>query len=133
MISFSPRFSCFSNRILGFPAIYSSSCDNETDIRVMEFNTDLDYDHYINPVALILCYFVVTITSKALLGPQVNIDPKELLVIVDDSVTRLQPGCAHPQTPLNCIMHLLIIENVARFNQKQNFSHFPHFVIACHN
>jgi hypothetical protein len=65
---------------MGFPAIYSSSCDNGTDIRVMEFNANLDLDHYLNPVALIVCYFVVSITSKVLLGPQVKFDPKEVLV-----------------------------------------------------
>lgn len=59
-------------RILGFAAIYSSSCDNATDIRVIEFNDDLDLDHYLNPVSLIICYFVVTITSRVLLGPQVR-------------------------------------------------------------
>lgn len=60
-----------SFRILGFSDIYSSSCDNGTDIRVIEFNDSLDLDHYINPIALVLCYFVVTITSRVLLGPQV--------------------------------------------------------------
>ena len=56
---------------MGFSAIYQSSCDNGSDIRVIEFNDDLDLDHYLNPIALILCYFVVAITSKVLLGPQV--------------------------------------------------------------
>lgn len=43
-----------------------------TDIRVIEFNYGLDLDHYLNPIALIMCYFVVAITSSVLLGPQVN-------------------------------------------------------------
>ena len=58
-------------RVLGFPAIYTSSCDNATDIRVINFNEDLDLDHYLNPIALIICYLVVTLTSIILLDPQV--------------------------------------------------------------
>ncbi|CAH1708045.1 unnamed protein product [Chironomus riparius] len=57
-------------RVLGFPAIYTSSCDNATDIRVINFNEDLDLDHYLNPIALIICYLVVTLTSIILLEPQ---------------------------------------------------------------
>ena len=33
---------------------------------------DLDLDHYLNPIALIICYFVVATTSNLLLGPKVN-------------------------------------------------------------
>ncbi|XP_070500560.1 piezo-type mechanosensitive ion channel component isoform X4 [Chironomus tepperi] len=57
-------------RVLGFPAIYTSSCDNATDIRIINFNEDLDLDHYLNPIALIICYLVVTLTSIILLEPQ---------------------------------------------------------------
>lgn len=61
-----------SNRILGWTAIYVSSCDNGTDIRVFNFDTDLDIDRYLNPIVLVLCYYVVAITSRVLLGPKVN-------------------------------------------------------------
>lgn len=56
--------------------IYSSSCDgNTSDIRIIEFNDTLDLDHYLNPIALILCYFVVALTSRVLLGPKVTLTP----------------------------------------------------------
>lgn len=56
--------------------IYSSSCDSNTsDIRIIEFNDTLDLDHYLNPIALILCYFVVALTSRVLLGPKVTLAP----------------------------------------------------------
>lgn len=56
--------------------IYSSSCDgNSSDIRIIEFNDTLDLDHYLNPIALILCYFVVALTSRVLLGPKVTHAP----------------------------------------------------------
>lgn len=57
---------------MGFPAIYSSSCDNVTDIRVINFDADMDLDHYLNPIALIICYLTIAITSVLLLDPQVN-------------------------------------------------------------
>lgn len=58
---------------MGFAAVYVSSCDNGSDIRVIEFDEDLDLDHYLNPIVLIICYFVVAITSRVLLGPQVTV------------------------------------------------------------
>jgi hypothetical protein len=60
------------HRLLGIAPIYSSSCGNGSDIRVIDFNSDLDLDHYLNPIALIICYVVVALTSVILLDPQVN-------------------------------------------------------------
>ncbi|KAG5675805.1 hypothetical protein PVAND_005679 [Polypedilum vanderplanki] len=57
-------------RVLGIAPIYSSSCDNSTDIRVINFNFDLDLDHYLNPIALIICYIIIGLTSVLLLDPQ---------------------------------------------------------------
>lgn len=57
---------------MGFVDIYSSSCDGEyTDIRVINFNKNLSLDYILNPVVLIVCYFVVAVTSKVLLRPKV--------------------------------------------------------------
>jgi hypothetical protein len=77
------------HRVLGWTAIYSSSCDNGTDIRVITFNTDLDLDRYLNPIVLILCYYIVAITSKVLLGPQVRIDTLKKLHFVLKHIDKL--------------------------------------------
>ncbi|CAO1304226.1 unnamed protein product [Diamesa serratosioi] len=59
-------------RVLGFSAIYSSSCGgNDSDIRIIDFDNNLDLDHYLSPISLIICYFILSITSVLLLGPQV--------------------------------------------------------------
>jgi hypothetical protein len=42
-----------------------------TDIREIIFNDTLDLDHYLNPVALIICYLIIALTSSILLDPQV--------------------------------------------------------------
>ncbi|CAO1375472.1 unnamed protein product [Diamesa hyperborea] len=56
-------------RILGFSAIYSSSCGgNESDIRIIDFDSNLDLDHYLSPISLIICYFILSITSIVLMG-----------------------------------------------------------------
>lgn len=59
-------------RMMGLTAIYSSSCiGNESDVRVIEFDANLDLDKYFNLLLLIVCYITISITSCVLLGPQV--------------------------------------------------------------
>jgi hypothetical protein len=94
---------------MGFSAIFKSSCDNGSDIRVMQFDDDLDLDHYLNPIALIVCYFIVTITAKVMLGPQVtkrdDCTGIILLVVV-------QLVACHP--PEQCPYHTLKRHNLKR-------------------
>lgn len=57
---------------MGLTAIYSSSCiANESDVRVIDFDDNLDMDKYFNILVLIVCYLTISITSCLLLGPQV--------------------------------------------------------------
>lgn len=39
---------------------------------MINFDADLDLDHYLNPIALIICYLTIAITSVLLLDPQVT-------------------------------------------------------------
>lgn len=49
----------------------SSTCEGGADIRVINFNGTFDVDHYLNPVILILTYYILTITSNLILSQQV--------------------------------------------------------------
>uniref|UniRef100_A0A8D8C813 Piezo-type mechanosensitive ion channel component n=1 Tax=Culex pipiens TaxID=7175 RepID=A0A8D8C813_CULPI len=57
-------------RIFSLTPILSSSCDNLTDIRNVNFESDLGSDYYLNPVVLLLCYYCISITSSLLLRPR---------------------------------------------------------------
>lgn len=51
-----------------------SSC-NETDgdIRVIHWNSNVDLDAFLNPIALLLCYYVLAVSSKFILDAKVTI------------------------------------------------------------
>lgn len=105
-------FAFFSTRILGFVDIYSSSCDgNSSDIRIIEFNDTLDLDHYLNPIALILCYFVVALTSRVLLGPKVTPAPPGP-----------GEGCRPGSDPLRTCIAVYITNPIVKIIER-NFSH----------
>lgn len=58
---------------MGFSDIYSSSCnDGNRDIRILAFNKEIELDHILNPIALIICYFIVAVTSNILLTPKAS-------------------------------------------------------------
>ncbi|XP_055550145.1 piezo-type mechanosensitive ion channel component isoform X2 [Wyeomyia smithii] len=57
-------------RIFALTPILSSSCDNLTDIRYVNFDSDLGSDYYFNPVVLMLCYYCISITSSLLMKPR---------------------------------------------------------------
>ncbi|XP_052564953.1 piezo-type mechanosensitive ion channel component isoform X13 [Culex pipiens pallens] len=59
-------------RIFSLTPILSSSCDNLTDIRNVNFESDLGSDYYLNPVVLLLCYYCISITSSLLLRPRLT-------------------------------------------------------------
>jgi hypothetical protein len=89
---------------MGFAAIYISSCDNETDIRVTKFDDTLDLDHYLNPISLIFCYFVIAITSRVVLGPQVNF----ISSFLDFLCPKMYLAKAHSHPHINLIVVLKI-------------------------
>ena len=71
IVLFTIFFSCWQIRILALTPILTSSCDNQSDIREVEFNSDLGSDYYINPIAILLCYYVVALSSNVLLRTMV--------------------------------------------------------------
>lgn len=60
----------WANRFLGFEQIFSSSCEN--DIRVIVINNTLEIDSYLNPIALLVCYYTLSLTSVLVLSPKVS-------------------------------------------------------------
>lgn len=58
-------------RYLGFDVFYISTCENDSDIRIIDFNHDLELDSYFNPIAIVLCYFTLAITTSLLFEPKV--------------------------------------------------------------
>lgn len=62
----------FFSRYLGFDKFITSSCDNGTDIRIIDFDHNLDVDSYLNPIAILLCYYTLGVTSSLLLRPKVK-------------------------------------------------------------
>lgn len=66
---------------MGFSDIYSSSCDGgQRDIRIIAFNKEKELDHVLNPIALIICYFILAVTSNFLLKPKVIFVIESMLV-----------------------------------------------------
>lgn len=55
---------------MGLTEFFQSSCTNVSQI--IEFSTDFEFDYYLNPVALTLCYYILTFTSAFLLNPKVG-------------------------------------------------------------
>lgn len=62
-------------RFLGFSPLVISQCDglNSSDIRIIEYNTTVDVDSYLNPLAILLCYYTLAITSSLILNNKVII------------------------------------------------------------
>lgn len=64
----------FLFRFVGFSPLLVSSCnDTDGDIRVIHLNDTLDLDAFLNPLALLLCYYVLAISSKFILDAKVTI------------------------------------------------------------
>lgn len=61
-------------RFLGFsPLALSPQCGNTTDNREIEYNRDVNWDSYLNPLAILLCYYTLVITSRLILNNQVRV------------------------------------------------------------
>lgn len=54
------------------PLIISTCNSTDGDIRVIKLNTDVDLDAYLNPIALILCYYILAISSQFILDTKVS-------------------------------------------------------------
>lgn len=60
-------------RFLGFsPLALSPQCGNSTDNREIVYNRDVNWDSYLNPLAILLCYYTLVITSRLILNNQVR-------------------------------------------------------------
>lgn len=71
---FTSEFFKYVIRILGLVDIYSSSCEGKnTDVRVLNLNKELKLDHMLHPISMIVCYFVLAVTSSVLLKPNVSV------------------------------------------------------------
>lgn len=59
--------------LLGFSPLIVSSCNSTFgDIRVIYLNHTLDLDAFLNPVALLLCYYALIISSGFILDAKVK-------------------------------------------------------------
>lgn len=61
-------------RFIGFSPLVLSDCDPlqpDSDIRIIKYNTDIQVDAYLNPFAILLCYYTLVITSRVILNNQV--------------------------------------------------------------
>lgn len=66
----------FAYRFLGFSPLLISTCNatNSTpgDIRIIYYNETLDLDAFLNPIALLLCYYTLVIASSLILDTKVK-------------------------------------------------------------
>lgn len=59
-------------RFLGFSSLYIfPNCTPETDIREFYFNQDAKLEAFLNPVAILLCFFTLAISSGVSLNTKV--------------------------------------------------------------
>lgn len=59
--------------LAGFSSLIMSSCNlTGGDIRVIYLNNTIDIDAFLNPIALILCYYALTISSRFILDAKVS-------------------------------------------------------------
>ncbi|XP_031619369.1 piezo-type mechanosensitive ion channel component isoform X2 [Contarinia nasturtii] len=82
-------------RLLGFSPLIVSSCNSTTgDIRVIYLNQMLDLDAFLNPVALLLCYYALIISSGFILDAKDLFDssdePNERTPLMRRSMKRLK-------------------------------------------
>ncbi|XP_055598919.1 piezo-type mechanosensitive ion channel component-like isoform X5 [Uranotaenia lowii] len=63
-------------RILALTPILSSACDNVSDIRYVNFDSELGSDFYLNPVVLMICYYCISITSSLLMKPRSDLSKR---------------------------------------------------------
>lgn len=70
-IKFIP-FYLFTIRFAGFSPLIISSCNStDGDIRVIYLNNTVDVDAFLNPLALLLCYYTLAIASGFILDGKV--------------------------------------------------------------
>lgn len=64
---------CRFSSLLGFSPLLVSSCNSTSgDIRVIYLNRTFDLDAFLNPVALLLCYYALVISSGFILDTKVK-------------------------------------------------------------
>lgn len=67
-----PTKNHFAFRFSGLSPLILSSCNStDGDIRVLTVNTDLEIDAFLNPLALLLCYYTLAIASSFILNQKV--------------------------------------------------------------
>ncbi|XP_037913806.1 piezo-type mechanosensitive ion channel component isoform X2 [Hermetia illucens] len=52
-------------RLSGLEPLFISSCTKGDDIRVISFNDSVYFDSYLNPIAILLCYYILALTCKS--------------------------------------------------------------------
>lgn len=63
----------FFFRFAGFSPLIVSACNGtDGDIRVLHLNDSVDLDAFLNPIALLLCYYVLAIASSFILDAKVT-------------------------------------------------------------
>lgn len=79
----------FLCRLLGFVPLFISTCDHNStvmplnctsygnvtfpqDIRIISVNVNADIDEILNPIMILVCFYVMALVSALLLGPQVS-------------------------------------------------------------
>lgn len=61
-------------RYLGFDALVSYNCSAlKADNTVLQYNTTVQIDSWLNPVAIVLCYYTLAITAGPILHSRVSV------------------------------------------------------------
>lgn len=64
----------FLYRFLGFDPLVQSFCSADASLNVLiDYNRDVNFDSYLNPLAIIVCYYTLAITSGLILSSTVII------------------------------------------------------------
>lgn len=68
------KFAFCHYSLVGLSPLIISSCNStDGDIRIILMNNNIDLDAFLNPIALILCYYTLVISSAFILNAKVNL------------------------------------------------------------
>lgn len=60
-------------RFIGFAPLIISNCDApDKDIRIIYYNNEVQFDSYLNPLAILFCYYSLAIVSSFILNTTVS-------------------------------------------------------------
>ncbi|XP_055299198.1 piezo-type mechanosensitive ion channel component isoform X29 [Sitodiplosis mosellana] len=122
-------------RLLGFSPLIVSSCNSTSgDIRVIYLNQTLDVDAFLNPVALLLCYYALVISSGFILDAKDLFDssdePNERTPLMRRSMKRLKTFKHRPNEGTSNDPNVIPLEAIGEEEAQPTISEHISFAIG---